>query len=225
MDTQCVRGCVDNTENAEPVTAVMGLLCQRCFNRLWWRLGDVPATLEQVMLSVTPGGSAGERVAGTKDYDVLNDQALTDADQLWALIMEWAKWFAMSSGVARPEALGTLLADERDVAGVSVRATPAQAAREAHSITGWLQSHLEGFAYDSSISVMHDSVTELVAQLGGRYGLRERKLTYRRRICPVCVEGRVRASWVEDELQVKCEYCWTEWPVTAEELQGVLQGA
>lgn len=221
----CVRECTTVGADGEllPVGADLGLLCQRCFDRLWWRLGDVPATIEQAMHAIVPAGGAGERVSGTKDHDVMNDQAMADADQLWALVMEWGKWFAMSTGVQRPEALSVLLGDDRDVAGVSVRATPSQAATGARTVAAWLQSHLEGFAYDSSIGVMHDSVTELVSLIGHRYGLRERKLTYRRRICPVCVEGRVRASWVDDQLQVRCEYCWTEWPVTAEELQGVLQ--
>lgn len=212
---ECVRlHLVSRLVGGEPGTelavAEVGLLCRACFNRLAWRLAEVPELVSHVRSMLIPGGSGNEApVSGSREIPVpLDLDALEGADSLWAQIANWGTYWARVLGVRPPDVLQAALSADREVEGLAVADSSSDAWRSADEVVRWLRGFLESIAYLGAVAEFHDDVVDLVSGVKRRWPMdAPRVLEARPRLCEVCLARRVLVSWESELPVIRCGAC------------------
>lgn len=154
----CVRGCVrrgtELDEVPEPMGALHGAFCDRCFYRTRSALRLAPTLAAHVASLVGTklvGESAG---AVAKDAPLpMNAQAFDDLNELYAILVQFSGLFAARLRESRPlAALQAWRNATGRVIGFPGGVSPWLAERETRVQSEWLDRHLDAIFAETAVS-------------------------------------------------------------------------
>ncbi|ERG63520.1 hypothetical protein L332_03505 [Agrococcus pavilionensis RW1] len=199
--------------------ADIGLLCTNCMRRLEWLLDDAPDIIRAARAAVPllPGAAGGsEPVSGTKERPLPFDAgALEDADDLFAMVANWATAIAAALGVEPPADLEGVAAIDANVNGLAAGTAPETAAAATERIVRWLLGRLPDVAGMPMVGEMAEEVVPALERMSRRWlqDGREPKLLHRSLPCPSCAGHDVRAGCSGDLPKAWCAGCLLALPV------------
>lgn len=217
-------------EGCAPAEARYGNLCGKCFGRTRFLLGQTPDLIAHILPQVIPSMAiaSGERVSGGgfKAPLPLQAQALEDANDLYAQLMNWMISHARSNGLRPPVlALGYARLDD-DARGLPSWSTPATARDYVQSLADWYGKHELVIAGGppASVQAWVDDLGEMLRTLNGRYPQAPRRTQPAApRPCEICEQREVRATWHGETVEVRCSACG--WSVPDAEVQRYVEWA
>lgn len=147
-----------------------------------------------------------------------------DVDEVYAELVNWASYWAERLGERAPAPAAWV--NDREVQGFRAGTTSAGAVLLSQSLTLWLLSRHARIAADERAERYFIDFTRMVWRLRARYPVRAGRVRAAvPRVCPLCGEEEVRASWFSErddaEVVIRCEHCG--WMPGAREVARVLR--
>lgn len=185
-------------------------------------LQAAPDMVAHILTLVKPGigGQGGDKVSGTRETPLpLNAQALEDANNLYAQLVNWAISHARALGVLPPSvALGWHRRDE-DCDGFPSWAKISDAAALTNDIADWLVMGADKIEDLPAAGDYHEDIQTIFGPMLGRYQRAPRRRTTSAETCDVCGRVTVVVNFTDDgtDATVACTYCGHVIPPTAYE--------
>ncbi|MGV8912225.1 MAG: hypothetical protein ACOH14_06355 [Rhodoglobus sp.] len=174
-------------------------------------LEQAPTLIGHILTLVMPaGGSGGDKVSGTRDPQMpLNAQALEDANDLYAQLVNFAVSHARALGVNPPGSTLGWSRRDQDCDGLPSWATAGDAAALTNDVTQWLIAGGDRIAKLKAAGNYFDDVRNLITPLYGRYPQAERVPAFASRECLVCGRRTVIVNFADDSdsVSVACAFC------------------
>lgn len=172
-------------------------------------LEQAPDLVAHMLTLVVPGGGGGgDKVSGTRDVGLpLNAQALEDANNLYAQLVNWAISHARALGVKPPSIALAWARKDADCDGFPSWATIGDAAQLTYDITDWLVMGADKITGTTSANLYFDDIQTMVSPLYGRYRWSQTRRVTSAETCPVCDKQTVIVDFDSDPVSVACTYC------------------
>jgi hypothetical protein len=204
---------------APNVEARFGCLCGPCYGRVRWMLRQTPQLVAHIRAQVTPTVQAaayGAKVGGTPERRLpMREQAVEDADDLFSQLANWMLTFADVLHVTGPYATLPYRGEEDGATRLPPFALDqAGAHRAVENLVEWYEKRELAIVTATApldVRAWIDDLTEYTGRLHGRYPDAPRKpRSAKPRVCPVCEERAVVATFLAAGAEVACTHCgWT----------------
>lgn len=177
---------------------VSALVEDKWVRRYRWHMEAIPELLQLARGGVVPLRAVqyGERVSGGSDVRRLpfSADAVDDADNLWALLVLYAREVSELLGGSSPFVIRSRVWSTREAQGLPPNLSPAGAWALGDEVARWLADRALSIAEYAQLADSEEHLFAAVRALRSRYGLDDRVRT-RRRLCTVCGAHGVVASY------------------------------
>ncbi|MGK9222268.1 MULTISPECIES: hypothetical protein [unclassified Microbacterium] len=167
-----------------------------------WHLDQVPALLHTIRATVLPlAASQTDKVivsgskADTTSLPFRLD-AVDEADDLWAALVEYALEVADTLTLDRPAVLRATWFTRGHVAGIRAATSADTARAHAWEIVGWLIGHAPVIVEHDTLQAGEDHLFQLIRKARARHHI-TRPRRARPRPCAVCGDVAVLVDWAE----------------------------